>query len=283
MTIRTLAGVAVLDRQVTPRIRVRSWRNDGASRRFAPGAHAEVEIAWVDEGGLDQRIGRRIHEVIAGRAFVVPAHVEHATTFGSGLRAGSVWVDRDTITEIASAIGAPPMASCTTVPAADIARVGRMLREEAQNDGPGQTVAVEALAEVLVVTLLRAQPARAGLAPCARDARIAAAVERVRDAYGEPLSVDDLAASAGLSRFHFSRLFREQVGTSPYRFIVRTRTERAAELLRTGRYGVTEAAFAVGFLDLGRFGRAFRARFGCAPRDLLPRPATVLSLRPPPR
>ena len=77
-----------------------------------------------------------------------------------------------------------------------------------------------------------------------------------------------LARTARMSRFHVGRLFRAQVGTSPSRLLLRTRIERAAELRRAGRCGVTEAALTVGFRDLGRFGRAFRERFGCAPGEM---------------
>ena len=48
-------------------------------------------------------------------------------------------------------------------------------------------------------------------------------------------------------------------GKAPYAYLIDLRVQRAAELLRAGRSSVTEAAFAVGFSDLGRFARAFRA------------------------
>jgi AraC-like DNA-binding protein len=43
------------------------------------------------------------------------------------------------------------------------------------------------------------------------------------------------------------------------------RLQRAAELLGRGRANVTEAAYASGFTDLGRFGRRFRETYGCTP------------------
>ena len=61
------------------------------------------------------------------------------------------------------------------------------------------------------------------------------------------------------------RRFREQVGKSPYAYLQQVRLQRAAELLGRGRATVTEAAFAAGFTDLGRFGRKFRETYGCTP------------------
>jgi AraC-like DNA-binding protein len=74
--------------------------------------------------------------------------------------------------------------------------------------------------------------------------------------------VADLAAAAGMSRFHFSRVFRDETGSSPYAYLVDRRLERAAARLRAGGCSVTTAALDAGFRDLGRFARAFRARFG---------------------
>src|SRR5438477_307637 len=80
-----------------------------------------------------------------------------------------------------------------------------------------------------------------------------------------PLSLDELARLAAMSRFHFSRSFHEQVGHSPYAYLTTVRLRRAAELLGCGSANVTEAAYASGFTDLGRFGRKFRAAYGCTP------------------
>jgi AraC family transcriptional regulator len=74
-----------------------------------------------------------------------------------------------------------------------------------------------------------------------------------------------MARAARMSRYHFSRRFKDATGKSPYRYLVDVRLERAAELLRRGRAGVTEAALTVGFSDPSRFARMFRARFGASP------------------
>src|SRR3954468_8266543 len=58
--------------------------------------------------------------------------------------------------------------------------------------------------------------------------------------YFEPLSVDDLAGAAGLSRAHFSREFRRTFGESPHSYLLTRRLERAAALLRTTDRSVAE-------------------------------------------
>jgi AraC family transcriptional regulator len=141
------------------------------------------------------------------------------------------------------------------------------LREELRAEAPGQLFALESIADAILVAILRGAPSRR-VHSRARDPRVLAALDRMHSCYAEPLGVDDLARAAAMSRFHFSRLFREQVGDAPYQYLVGLRLDRAAELLRGGRHGATEAAMAVGFGDPSRFARAFKARFGVLPSAL---------------
>ncbi len=97
------------------------------------------------------------------------------------------------------------------------------------------------------------------------------AVVRAMDAaerlLGEPMGIDDLARAAGLSRFHFHRVFRQSVGEPAGAFVERLRLERAAFLLLAGEITITELAWEVGFRNPETFARRFRARFDVAARD----------------
>ena len=83
--------------------------------------------------------------------------------------------------------------------------------------------------------------------------------------YFEPLSVDDLAAAAGLSRAHFSREFRRAFGESPHAYLLTRRLERAAALLRTTDHSVAEICFSVGLQSLGSFTTSFTRTYGMSP------------------
>ncbi|WP_223637185.1 helix-turn-helix domain-containing protein [Corallococcus sp. EGB] len=101
-----------------------------------------------------------------------------------------------------------------------------------------------------------------------RDARIQRALERIAVDYADALRVEDLAKAAGMCRYSFLRAFRASMGESPYQYLQGYRLERAAEQLRGGKAAsVLETALECGFTDPGRFARAFRARFGCVPRE----------------
>jgi transcriptional regulator GlxA family with amidase domain len=105
------------------------------------------------------------------------------------------------------------------------------------------------------------RPARGGLPP--------RALQRVRD-YVEShlrgnLSLETLAATSGLSMYHFLREFKQSQGVTPHHYLVQRRIERARELLTRTDLSVSEIAFACGFSDQSHFGRRFRELVGVPP------------------
>jgi AraC-like DNA-binding protein len=83
--------------------------------------------------------------------------------------------------------------------------------------------------------------------------------------YFEPLTVDDLARAAGLSRAHFSQQFRRAFGESPHVYLLTRRLERAAALLQTTDNSVAEICFSVGLRSVGSFTTSFTRTYGRSP------------------
>jgi AraC-like DNA-binding protein len=83
--------------------------------------------------------------------------------------------------------------------------------------------------------------------------------------YFEPLTVDDLARAAGLSKAYFSREFRRAFGDSPHAYLLTRRLERAASLLVTTDYSVAEICLAVGLRGVGSFTTSFKRAYGVTP------------------
>jgi AraC-like DNA-binding protein len=82
----------------------------------------------------------------------------------------------------------------------------------------------------------------------------------------EPIDLESAAQEAGLSPFHFLRLFRDVLGVTPHQYLVRCRLRRAARLLADDGGSVTDIAFDVGFTDLSNFVRTFHRAAGVSPR-----------------
>src|SRR6266568_1700969 len=80
-----------------------------------------------------------------------------------------------------------------------------------------------------------------------------------------PPALEMLGQEVGCSPFYLSRIFSREVGVTIPQYLRNLRMERAAELLRTGRYNVTEAATEVGYSSLSHFSKAFCETIGCCP------------------
>ena len=183
--------------------------------------------------------------------------------------AGSVWLERALLLEVAEALGLNPpsdLVAAVRADSADLALLGRLLLGEARAQEEGRAAAVDALSEALAAQVLG--PADApGTGDHRRggDVRIRRAVDLMRTCYAEPLTIDEIARTAGMSRFHFSRCFREECRASPYQFLIEIRLAQAARALERGDVSVTEAALDAGFSDLSRFSSMFQRKYGRLP------------------
>ena len=83
--------------------------------------------------------------------------------------------------------------------------------------------------------------------------------------YTRAIRLKEVAAVAAMSRFHFCRVFKAEVGLSFRQYVTRLRVERVKELLRESRKSVTDVALEVGFFDLSHLYRAFRRSTGRSP------------------
>jgi AraC-like DNA-binding protein len=96
-------------------------------------------------------------------------------------------------------------------------------------------------------------------------------LRRARDqidrCYAEPLDLGALARTAGISKYHFHRLFTATYGLTPAAYLSQRRIERAQDLLRATNLSVTEVCHNVGFSSLGSFSARFRAVVGESPRE----------------
>jgi AraC-like DNA-binding protein len=100
--------------------------------------------------------------------------------------------------------------------------------------------------------------------------------------YAEPITVDDLAAAAGLSRAHFSRMFTRTFGESPRAYLQTRRLERASALLRYTDRSVADICVMVGLQSVGSFTSSFARVYGLPPaayRASLP-PAAIYARVP---
>lgn len=128
----------------------------------------------------------------------------------------------------------------------------------------GGITAVRTLAAQLLVTLIRLPVVKISESP---RTRVTAVAREMEVSFYEEWNQDRAAIRAGVSRRHFSMLFRKTCGRTFWEHLTDLRLTHAAQLLRNGGHSVTGAVFACGFGDVSQFYRLFRARYGLPPKQ----------------
>lgn len=83
--------------------------------------------------------------------------------------------------------------------------------------------------------------------------------------YDEPIKLDEVCEHIGVSRSHFSMVFRQKFGVAPSHYLKQLRMQRARQLVEQSDYSITEIAHSVGYDSLFSFSRAYRQYYGQFP------------------
>jgi AraC family transcriptional regulator len=153
-----------------------------------------------------------------------------------------------------------------------LVRLARDLAGELTQEEAGQEIVIAALMEQLVVHLLRhhsnvrrseeLELSRVGLV----DRRIRRAIELMHAHLDRELPLEEIAAAAYLSPFHFARLFKKLTGASPHAYLATLRTAHAQTLLAETDLSISEVSARVGYSSPSHFTKAFRQATGLTPR-----------------
>jgi AraC family transcriptional regulator len=138
--------------------------------------------------------------------------------------------------------------------------------------GAGGRLAAESLANVLAVHLIRHILAPRGPVPRPNGtlprARLRAVVEYIEGHVAAGPSLEQMAAVARLSPYHFARQFRAATGLPPHQYVLARRVDRARQLLQaSGGLSLTEIAARSGFSDQSQFSRHFKRALGVTPGE----------------
>jgi AraC family transcriptional regulator len=235
---------------------------DGAvpERRYAGPA-----IGAVIRGVFDYRAQN-------GRGLAAPGSIVFANggeTFScrhldsAGNRRAVIALNPQTLKEVANDCGfEDPSFDVAVLPASRRATAFYGAIRKAAAGSLAEDGVIELMGEAL---RLAGGAAAAPIAPAER-ARVLAVAHRLDEAYGEPVTLSEMAGWANLSRYHFVRVFRAVVGDSPHQYLIGARLRAAADRLLDTREPVTEIALGVGFNDLSHFHATFRRAFGISPR-----------------
>jgi AraC-like DNA-binding protein len=255
--------------QPLPNYGVRAWESHhDHDFHMEPEQHHFYEVFYIHAGSGWVNLGRARHGCTAGDVIIAVPRTLHR------------FEDKDPLTlyglEIASELLPPDNEAnqrlAVGLPLRDpqLARsmrtsLRRLLHEQ-QQPRAGSAAFSVGVALQLVATIVKT--VRNDQLPMADpDTVVQQFVNELRGRFFEPWALDAVADDLGVSRRHFTRLFRKITGESFAEHLERLRIEHAANLLRQTPKNVTLIAFECGYEDLSSFYRAFHRLFEIAPQQ----------------
>nr|WP_277873654.1 AraC family transcriptional regulator [Leptolyngbya sp. FACHB-60] len=129
------------------------------------------------------------------------------------------------------------------------------------------------MANALAVHLLRrysAQTRKIRTYPgCLPGHKLQKAIDYIQAHLAEEVSLEAIATELGMSPYHFARLFKQSTSYSPYQYVIRSRIERAQELMLQELQSIASIALKVSFASQSQFGRHFKRLIGVTPKQFL--------------
>jgi|SRR5882757_2851374 len=249
-----------------PSISVSDFRCDAGpgDRPFAE-QHRCHSISYVRKGSFGLRCRGKSHELVAGSVLIGHPGDEYTCTHEHvcGDECLSFFLSAELVetlgdsTAIWQAGCAPPLPELV------------VLGELAQSAADGNSdIGLDEIGQLLAsrfVEVVSGKPRKAG-SLAARDRRRAVETALWIDAQSHrPIGLEDAADQAGISPFHFLRLFSDTLGVTPHQYLVRSRLRHAARRLADDDSAITDIAYDVGFGDLSNFVRTFHRAAGASP------------------
>jgi AraC family transcriptional regulator len=227
-------------------------------------------IAFVSAGPITCRVAGKTlqHKAVEGGLAVFPAGIDTGADCDRDVRSLLIAIDPSRLALASSEDGAPRAQLIERLNGYDenLWRLGQLLADECADGYPRGALFWNETASQLIASL--AANYTTGNKP-ANGVLGGAMLRQIRDSLmahlDEPIDVATLAGISGRSQFHFSRIFRREVGVSPHRYVVHLRLRRAVELVRDGKLPLAEIAAVTGFADQSHLSRWVKRvhRFRC--------------------
>ena len=221
-------------------------------------------ISYVRKGSFGCNCRGRFHELVTGSILVGYPGDEYVCTHDHVV--GDECLSFFLAPELVDAIGDERLWQVGSLPPLPEMMV---LAELAQTAADGSSdVGLDEVGHLLAARFIEAVSGRRArkLTANLRDRRRAVESALWIDANShKAITLDDAAEQAGISAFHFLRLFSDVLGVTPHQYLVRSRLRRAARRLADDDSAITDIAYDVGFGDLSNFVRTFHRAAGASP------------------
>jgi AraC-like DNA-binding protein len=235
-----------------------------AARPFVE-RHGRASISFVRKGSFGYRTRGRHFELVAGSVLVGRSGDEYVCSHDHvcGDECLSFFIGP----ELVEAIGdsRAPWQVGSVAPLPELVVLGELAQSAADGNSD---IGLDEIGQVLAsrfVEVVSGKPRKSG-PDAARDRRRAVETALWIDAHSHrQINLEDAAGQAGISPFHFLRLFSDVLGVTPHQYLLRSRLRHAARRLADDDSPITDIAYDVGFADLSNFVRTFHRAAGASP------------------
>ena len=152
----------------------------------------------------------------------------------------------------------------------DLCAAGIMLRDALEEEDISSAVIFEALSRVFLVKLLqrygKRRPEEVALSARFTSKHYQNVLRHMQAHLDQTITVDALAQEAGMSPSHFTRVFKETLGSTPMQFVMAYRIEQSLKMMDDAKRPLGDIALACGFSDQAHFTRSFKQLVGQTPR-----------------
>ncbi|MES2197350.1 MAG: AraC family transcriptional regulator [Pseudomonadota bacterium] len=228
--------------------------------------HTGHSISFVRSGSFGCRSRGRTFELVAGSVLVGHPGDEYMCTHEHvcGDECLSFFLGPELVDAIGDRAGIWQIGAAPPLP--ELMVLGELAQAAACGRSDIGLDEVGALFAGRFVEVVSGRPQKLAAAG-ARDRRRAVETALWIEAHSpQNIDLEQAAAQAGISPFHFLRLFSSVLGVTPHQYLVRSRLRHAARLLADDDIPVTAVAYDVGFADLSNFVRTFHRAAGVSPR-----------------
>jgi AraC family transcriptional regulator len=227
--------------------------------------HDRHSVSYVRSGGFGYRAQGRDFDLVAGAVLVGRPGLEYTATHEHHA-CGDECLSVKLSPALADSLGRANWEAGRVPPVPELMVIGELAQAAAEGRS---NVSVDEAGMMLAGKFAALTAERNGsvgeASPRERRRAVETALWIEANAAGE-IDLEAAARYAGLSAFHFLRIFRNALGVTPHQYLVRSRLKRAAKLLAQEDMPVTEVALDVGFADLSNFVRTFGRAAGVSPR-----------------
>lgn len=265
-------------REIHPDVPIRIYKNS-QDDEYPSHWHQSYEIIMPVSGRYQAAVDQVDYEVSPGEVFLIPPGVVHSLyPLDEGLRY-IIIIDQEVVMQIH---GLPAFWHCfypcvhiTAAKDSALLDVIKRLIQEAVNESDrGEALSQQAIRAYLTIAMIRlGRWLSEDIQTKPDDIRqhmssvMLEIYSYIADHCHEKMTLDDIAAHTGYSKYHFARVFKQYTGMSFYSYYMKQRIQLCRHLLTEMNIPVTEVALRSGFGSIATFNRIFRQYQGMTPTE----------------